>query len=206
LSSPPLLNYYRSKYPQRQKHHPLIHTSLLSSCLLPLSLLLLGPLPLIPLPLRHLPLIQTSLRQPPVETTPSDFWEVFVPELPNVPLSEDLICRLIGMHYPKGILSDQEGNALPGPAPHIQMVIRALGSTTTGDDTKVDEYLDSYPWREGEGALRLTLKADIMRVQAKVKELLKWGDLEKLDELYWTSFKTASEEGVADRNWPPFSS
>ncbi|KAI1638334.1 hypothetical protein F4809DRAFT_600411 [Biscogniauxia mediterranea] len=47
----------------------------------------------------------------PHESSPK-FWTVYAHEFPKCPSVDELVCQIVGVNYPEGILTDKDGNRL----------------------------------------------------------------------------------------------
>jgi hypothetical protein len=136
------------------------------------------------------------------------FWSVFAPELPSIPSVEDLICRIIAIPYPKGILTDRAGKPHEEP-PDIATVREAISSTIKMALESEKEYLDKALRQQGVGVpykwgLTLSLKLAVKEAVEQIQCLLDVADLTNLDKMFWRAFVTTSMANGDKRRWQPF--
>ncbi|KAK5637199.1 hypothetical protein RRF57_012911 [Xylaria bambusicola] len=66
----------------------------------------------------------------------SEFWEVFIQEIPRVPTVDELICRIVGMSYPDGMFWDRDGNLISPPLDHQAVTKQVLFTLQVAIDTE----------------------------------------------------------------------
>jgi len=136
------------------------------------------------------------------------FWSVFAPELPSIPSVEDLICRIIAVPYPRGILTDRAGKPHQDP-PDITAVREAIDTTMKMALESETAYLDKAFRQQGvrvpyKWGLRLSQNLAMREAVEQVECLLEVADITSLDKMFWLAFVTASMAKGDKRGWPPF--
>ena len=141
-----------------------------------------------------------------------EFWRVFIDDIPRVPTVDELICRIVGIHYPEGIVMNGQGNLIK-PARDIQKVTKQILFTLQiAIDTERDFWVRYL--REARvtgpfaGAVKLSASVAMEEAETLILGALEWvGNVLQLDSLYHAAYMrtlyyctTESRELL----WPPF--
>ncbi|KAJ3576574.1 hypothetical protein NPX13_g3657 [Xylaria arbuscula] len=140
-----------------------------------------------------------------------EFWKVFE-DISRIPTVDELICRVIGARYPRGIITDGYGNFIT-PRPDAQDVSKqVLFTLQIAIDTERDfwvRYLrEAKVYGPFAAAVRLGASVAMDEAEAMIVDALEWvGNVHRLDVLYHAAYATAlyhcNEEG-RELVWPPF--
>ncbi|KAI0506639.1 hypothetical protein F5B22DRAFT_438407 [Xylaria bambusicola] len=144
----------------------------------------------------------------------SEFWEVFIQEVPRVPTVDELICRVIGMSYPEGMCRDRQGNRKPLPGTYEAMTKQVLSTLQIAIDSEREFWIRQcrgkgvytpYAW-----AVRLNASIALEEAEALILEALQWtGNIEGLYMLYWDAFDRTVQCCQREKReilWAPFNS
>jgi hypothetical protein len=116
------------------------------------------------------------------------FWDVFAGELPRIPSVNELICRVVLLHYPEGILADKNGK--PHTSLTDSVVVKETITQTVNDalDSREAVYekqlrrnklYTPYAW-----GLMLSIGLAVVGATKQVREALDIGGSEALDRLF----------------------
>ncbi|KAI1120897.1 hypothetical protein F5Y10DRAFT_272609 [Nemania abortiva] len=130
------------------------------------------------------------------ENTPNldEFWSVFISEIPRIPSVDEFICRIVGINYPRGIMTDIHGASISPPidagivTKQISLTIKTALELETKFWTKQlreNQLYTPYAW-----ALRLNSNIGIKEAEIQILEALEYvGNIERLDALFWQAFR-----------------
>ncbi|KAI0422606.1 hypothetical protein F5X98DRAFT_385615 [Xylaria grammica] len=149
----------------------------------------------------------------PINPTLAKFWNVFLEELPRAPTVDELICRVVAINYPEGLVRDRYGAYIYPPRDAGAVTKQILFTLKTAID------LEAEFWRKSlrqngvftplSWGVRLSANVAIIEAEAQILDALQYiGDIGKLDELFWAAFRRTEmlcEEAGYIITWPPFS-
>ncbi|GAW11360.1 hypothetical protein ANO14919_007040 [Xylariales sp. No.14919] len=130
----------------------------------------------------------------PINPTLAKFWNVFLEELPRAPTVDELICRVVAINYPEGLVRDRYGAYIYPPRDAGAVTKQILFTLKTAIDLEAEFWRKSLRQNEAE---------------AQILDALQYiGDIGKLDELFWAAFRRTEilcEKADYIIKWPPFS-
>lgn len=142
----------------------------------------------------------------------ANFWDVFIEEIPRVPTVDELICRVVAINYPEGLVRDRRGMYIFPPRDAQSVTEQILSTLETAIESERDFWMRQlrrkgfftpYAW-----GVRLSANIAITEANAQILEALEGArNIYRLDRLFWEAFsKTESFCYQTGRNiqWAPF--
>ncbi|KAH8162469.1 hypothetical protein CIB48_g5769 [Xylaria polymorpha] len=140
------------------------------------------------------------------------FWDVFIHEVPRVPSVDELICRVVGIHYPEGIVTDISGAKIDPPRDARVVTKQILDTIKTAIELEKDFWtrqlrrnhlVTPYTW-----GVKLSANIAITEAEKMINEALEYvGNIDKLDTLFWDAYKRTEAhcaQNGRQLEWPPF--
>ncbi|KAI1146035.1 hypothetical protein F4825DRAFT_441926 [Nemania diffusa] len=150
--------------------------------------------------------------KPPYSPNLEEFWTVFIPELPRIPTVDELICRIVAINYPQGIVTDINGADISPPMDAGIATEQILLAIQTALDLEKNFWIKQlrekriytpYAW-----ALKLSSNVAIKEAETQIVGALGWvGNIQQLDALFWQAFRRTENmcnENGREIQWAPF--
>ncbi|KAI1262897.1 hypothetical protein F5Y18DRAFT_438712 [Xylariaceae sp. FL1019] len=138
--------------------------------------------------------------KPPAEQPDVDFWSVFASQFPIIPTVDELFCRIITLAYPKGVLTDVNGQKLPVTGPYMTATQR-LEPVIKAANAQEDQFMNSQ--LDKHGLTRWDLRkydnfCNFEKAEVMVREAVR-GGLEQLNLVFWGAYWRVVREGQRER-------
>ncbi|KAI1748909.1 hypothetical protein F4782DRAFT_534028 [Xylaria castorea] len=140
------------------------------------------------------------------------FWDVFIEDVPRVPSVDELICRIVGINYPRGIVTDINGAVIHPPMDAgtvskqiLDTIERAIELEKDFWTKQLRQYYIFTPYSWG---VRLSSNIAITEAERMINEALgNVGNIDRLDTLFWDAYlrtELLCEQDGCQLQWPPF--
>ncbi|KAI0859651.1 hypothetical protein F4860DRAFT_244030 [Xylaria cubensis] len=139
------------------------------------------------------------------------FWDVFIEDIPRVPTVDELICRIVSINYPRGIVTDINGATFHPPVDTETVSKQILDTIKRAIELEKDFWIKQlrrnhhytpYSW-----GVRLSSNIAITEAERMINEALKMGNIDQLDSLFWNAYRRTEilcEQDCVQLTWPPF--
>ncbi|KAI0975142.1 hypothetical protein F4678DRAFT_484855 [Xylaria arbuscula] len=127
-----------------------------------------------------------------------EFWDVFIEEVPRVPTVDELICRVVAVSFPEGLVTDRTGALINPPIDASIASKQILFTLKTAIETEKDFWFRQlrlcrvytpYGW-----GVRLSANVAITEAETQILDALEWvGNIYRLDTLFWQAFDRTEE-------------
>ncbi|KAI8944541.1 hypothetical protein F4801DRAFT_599660 [Xylaria longipes] len=140
------------------------------------------------------------------------FWDVFVDDVPRVPSVDELVCRIVGINYPQGIVTDINGADIQ-PQRDAGVVTKQILETIEGaieleKGFWMRQLRNNYLYTPYSWGVRLSSNIAITEAERMINEALEYvGNIGQLDSLFWEAYRRTEvlcEEDNCQLQWPPF--
>ncbi|KAI0466228.1 hypothetical protein F4859DRAFT_519251 [Xylaria cf. heliscus] len=140
------------------------------------------------------------------------FWDVFINDVPRVPSVDELICRIVGINYPRGIVTDINGKDIDPPMDAGTVSKKILDTIERAIELEkgfwVRQLRQNYLFTPYSWGVRLSSNIAITEAQRMIIEALGYvGNIGQLDTLFWDAYKRTEilcAEDNCQLQWPPF--
>ncbi|KAI0435780.1 hypothetical protein F4803DRAFT_573837 [Xylaria telfairii] len=140
------------------------------------------------------------------------FWNVFVDRVPRVPSVDELICRVVGVHFPQGIVTDINGARIDPPRDARVVTKQILDTIKSAIELEQDfwskqlrqkGFVTPYTW-----GVKLSANIAITEAENMINEALEYvGNIDQLNTLFWDAYRRTEVLCARDNRqleWPPF--
>ncbi|KAI1424913.1 hypothetical protein F5Y12DRAFT_796608 [Xylaria sp. FL1777] len=153
-----------------------------------------------------------SSSKPRGQTPTPEFWEVFIEEIPRVPTVDELICRVVAINYPEGIVTDRNGAYISPPRDASTVTTQILSTLKTAIETERNFWLRQLPkngiFTPYAWGVKLSANIAIGEAENKILDALECvGNIDRLDKLFWESFHVTErfcQQDGRSIQWAPF--
>ncbi|KAI0547020.1 hypothetical protein F4679DRAFT_597962 [Xylaria curta] len=140
------------------------------------------------------------------------FWDVFIEDVPRVPSVDELICRIVGINYPQGIVTDINGLTLHPPLDAGTVSKRILDTIKRAIELEkecwIKQLRKNYLFTPYSWAVRLSSNVAITEAERIINEALgNVGNIDQLDNLFWDAYRRTEllcGQDDVQLEWPPF--
>ncbi|KAI0450555.1 hypothetical protein F5B21DRAFT_490479 [Xylaria acuta] len=140
------------------------------------------------------------------------FWDVFTDGVPRVPSVDELICRIVGINYPRGIVTDINGADIQTPRDAGVVTKQILDTIKRAIELEKDFWIrqlrQNYLYTPFSWGVRLSANIAITEAERMISEALEnVGNIQRLDTLFWEAYRRTEvlcEQNNCQLQWPPF--
>ncbi|KAI1314079.1 hypothetical protein F5Y03DRAFT_402314 [Xylaria venustula] len=142
----------------------------------------------------------------------SEFWDVFIEDVPRVPTVDELICRVVALNFPEGLITNINGALISPPrnasiaSQQILFTLKAAIETQRDfwfRQLRLNRVYTPYGW-----SVRSNANASITEAETQILDALEWvGNIDRLDTLFWEAFRRTGEyckDNDRIIEWGPF--
>ncbi|KAI0536800.1 hypothetical protein GGR58DRAFT_527989 [Xylaria digitata] len=120
----------------------------------------------------------------------AEFWNVFIEEIPRVPTVDELICRVVVMNYPEGIVRDRKGAAISPPTDASTATKRILFTLNRAIEQERNFWMENLRrnaiFTPQAWGIRLSANISITEAETQILDALEYvGNIDNLDKLFW---------------------